>query len=217
MSYRYIPPEAYPLNILYEDKELIVLYKPSGLLSVPGRGADKQDCLITRANEDYPDALIVHRLDMATSGIMVLARNKNCHRMMSEMFQNREVKKNYIAVVEGIVKQDQGEIDLPLITDWPNRPKQKIDHLKGKASTTYYTVLERNTNENCSRVSLAPITGRTHQLRVHMQSLGHPILGDNLYSNNPNTSPRLLLHANFLEFIHPISEQLISHTLDAPF
>ena len=219
MSFPYTPPPHDKLNFLYIDEDLIIVDKPSGLLSVPGKGEDKQDCLINRIIMNYSNALIVHRLDMDTSGLMVLARNKDSHRMLSNLFQQRQVKKSYTAIVDGIVEDNEGEITSSLITDWPNRPKQKIDPVNGKPSTTLYRVIETNKNDHCSRVKLTPVTGRTHQLRVHMLSIGHAILGDNLYANESprNKSSRLLLHSNFIEFIHPISKQLISYECEPPF
>lgn len=189
--------------ILYADDHILVADKPAGLLSVPGRGEANQDCLIRRVQADYPDALIVHRLDMATSGLLVMARGPEAHRTLSKAFAGRQVAKSYVAVVAGEVAADEGEIDLPLITDWPNRPKQMVDHAIGKPSLTRYRVLKREAGT--SRVELQPVTGRSHQLRVHMMSLGHPILGDYFYAP-PDiiaASPRLLLHAEHLEIPHP--------------
>jgi len=219
MSFQYTPPPHNKNDIVYEDDNLLLVNKPSGLLSVPGRGDDKQDCLISRIMTDYSDALIVHRLDMDTSGLILLARNKDCQRMLSYLFQQRKINKTYTAVVDGIIKKDYGEINLPLITDWPNRPKQKVDLQHGKASVTHYNVVERNIEQNCCRVKLTPVTGRSHQLRVHMQALEHAILGDNLYANKTalKKSPRLLLHSNFLEFIHPVTDALVSCHSDTPF
>ena len=216
---KYSPPPHISLDILYEDKYLLILNKPSGLLSVPGRGEDKQDCLISRVQDNYPDALIVHRLDMSTSGLMVVARGKEIERSLSILFQQRKVDKKYLAVVDGKVKPHLGEVDLPLITDWPNRPKQKVDFETGKASQTRYSVLSYDSKINSSRIELTPITGRTHQLRVHMQSIQHAILGDELYATNDviSKSPRLLLHASFLSFPHPVSGELISFNSEAEF
>lgn len=208
---QYTPPPHTSLDIIYKDEHLLVINKPSGLLSVPGRGEDKQDCLISRVQTEYPDALIVHRLDMSTSGLMLLARGKEMERTLSILFQKREVHKNYIAVVEDKVASCCGEIDLPLITDWPNRPKQKVDFKSGKPSQTRYEVLSYDKNNNATRLKLTPVTGRTHQLRLHMQSINHAILGDELYANTEtiNKSSRLLLHASFLSFKHPISNTLL--------
>lgn len=219
MQFQYKPPASSKLDIFFKDDDYLVVNKPAGLLSVPGKGEDKQDCLLSRITIDFSDALIVHRLDMDTSGLMVLARNKKSHRLLSDLFQYRKIDKEYIAVVEGLMLEDEGEINSPLITDWPNRPKQKIDLLDGKPSTTFYRVMERDTVNLCCRVKLRPITGRSHQLRVHMQSLGHAILGDNLYASEQvrNKSTRLLLHASLLEFTHPITDKFISCKNDAPF
>ena len=213
----YHPPENTSLDILYIDEYLLVVNKPSGLLSVPGRGDDKKDCLISRVQKEYPDALIVHRLDMSTSGIMVIARGKEIESLLSILFQKRQVNKKYIAVVDGTVSPSTGVIDLPLITDWPNRPKQKIDFENGKSSQTEYRVLS-NQNDN-TRIELTPLTGRTHQLRVHMQSLNHAILGDELYAKQETIkkSERLLLHACYLSFKHPVSDEFLEFKSDAEF
>jgi len=215
----YQPPVDNGLSVLYADDALLVIDKPSGLLSVPGRGEDKQDCLLSRLQREYDDALIVHRLDMETSGVMVLARNKEVHRLLSQLFEKREVTKRYIAVVDGRMQEAAGKIDLPLICDWPNRPKQIVDHIQGKSSVTRYKVLWRDTENNTTRVELEPETGRSHQLRVHMQSMGHPILGDRLYSDSQqqNKSPRLLLHAMSLGFAHPITSEPVRFVSEPPF
>ena len=216
---QYNPPPHTSLDILFEDKYLLVLNKPGGLLSVPGRGEDKQDCLVTRVQLEFPDALIVHRLDMSTSGLMVLARGKEVERDLSILFQKRNVNKKYISVVNEKVSPDFGEINLPLITDWPNRPKQKIDFETGKASQTQYKVLSYNEKNNSTRLELTPLTGRTHQLRVHMQSLGHAILGDELYANKEviEKASRLLLHACYLSFKHPVTGELIEINSEPEF
>ncbi|HHC75171.1 MAG TPA: RNA pseudouridine synthase, partial [Thiothrix sp.] len=182
----YTAPPDEGLNILYCDNDLLLVDKPAGLLSVPGKGEDRQDCMIARVQREYPDALIVHRLDMMTSGIMLMARHKTSHRQLSDSFAKRAVKKQYIAWVDGqFLNQHsaRGMVDLPLITDWINRPKQKIDFLRGKASQTRYEYLNYNETLAASRIKLMPITGRSHQLRVHLLALGHPILGDRLYAN----------------------------------
>lgn len=208
---KYNPPARTLLDVLYEDKYLLIINKPSGLLSVPGRGDDKKDCFISRIKEDYPDALIVHRLDMSTSGLMVIARGKEIERGLSILFQKRTVDKKYIAVVDGKIYPETGEVDLPLITDWPNRPKQKVDFKSGKPSQTQYTVLSYNKENNSTRIILKPHTGRTHQLRVHMQSMEHAILGDELYANKEavDKASKLLLHASYLSFNHPVTGELI--------
>jgi tRNA pseudouridine32 synthase / 23S rRNA pseudouridine746 synthase len=215
----YYPPEDKGLTILYEDDVLLVVDKPSGLLSVPGRGEDKQDCLLSRVQAKYEDVLIVHRLDMETSGVMVLARNKSTHRALSALFEAREVQKRYVAVVDGYMTDASGIIDLPLICDWPNRPKQIVDHEVGKPSVTRFKVLWRNIEEKTTRVELQPETGRSHQLRVHLQSLGHPILGDRLYANEEQQlkSKRLLLHALSLGFVHPQTAEPMRFICEIPF
>lgn len=201
----------------------MVFNKPSGLLSVPGKGADKADCLRTRVQQVYPEALTVHRLDMSTSGILLMARSAALHRSLSIAFANREVQKRYIAVVDGRVQEDETDnwrlIDLPVATDWVNRPLQKIDPLEGKPSQTHYKVISYDTVCNTTRLELAPVTGRTHQLRVHLQAIGHSILGDHLYAS-PEVlakSVRLLLHASQLVFAHPITGETLELTCEAPF
>lgn len=203
-------------SLIHADRALIVVNKPSGLLSVPGRGADKQDCLITRVQTGYPDALIVHRLDCDTSGLLVIARGKAMHRQLSILFQSRQVEKRYVAVVDGELALNAGEIDLPLIVDWPNRPLHKVDFDTGKPSLTRYRVLAYAAESHCSRLELTPETGRTHQLRVHMKALGHPILGDSLYADPVarTKADRLLLHAESLAFTHPASGEPL-HFLQA--
>lgn len=215
----YRPPVHEGLNILFIDDALLVVDKPSGLLSVPGRGEDKQDCLISRVQQEYGDALIVHRLDMETSGLLVMARNKDTHRQLSALFQLRAVQKRYVAVVDGVLLQSSGIVDLPLICDWPNRPRQMVDHQQGKPSRTRFSVQGPGIDADSTRLELLPETGRSHQLRVHMQSLGHAILGDRFYASEQarNKSPRLLLHAAFLEFAHPQSGKLVSVSSEAPF
>ncbi|MGE5386515.1 MAG: RluA family pseudouridine synthase [Betaproteobacteria bacterium] len=205
------------LEALYVDDALLVLNKPSGLLSVPGLGEAGRDCLIHRAQAHCPDALTVHRLDMETSGLIVLARSKATHRALSLAFQNRQVGKRYVAIVDGQVGPEQGEIDLPLIADWPNRPRQKVDFEVGKPSLTRYCVLHRTPDR--TRLELRPETGRSHQLRVHLQSIGHAILGDALYAPPAarNKSPRLLLHATELVFQHPLQQQMMTFSSSAPF
>jgi tRNA pseudouridine32 synthase/23S rRNA pseudouridine746 synthase len=191
--------------ILYADAHLLIADKPAGLLSVPGRGPDNQDCLIARLQGDYPDALTVHRLDMATSGVMAFGRGPEAQRALSRAFEQRRVAKRYVALVAGRVTQDAGEIDLPLICDWPNRPLQKVDHDLGKPALTRWRVLARG--EAMTEVELAPVTGRSHQLRVHMAALGHPILGDRFYAppEVQAMSARLCLHACRLSLPHPLS------------
>jgi tRNA pseudouridine32 synthase/23S rRNA pseudouridine746 synthase len=207
-------PKVEKCQLIYHDASLLVVNKPAGLLSVPGRGEDKQDCLSLRVQRAFPDALIVHRLDMATSGVMVFARGIEMHRQLSMLFRERNVNKRYIAVLAGLLEKDDGMVDLPIATDWINRPKRKIDIELGKHSLTRYLVLERSIM--CTRVELEPVTGRTHQLRIHMKSIGHPILGDALYGN-PESADRLLLHAQSLQFPHPKSRIALNFVCPAPF
>lgn len=215
----YNPPSDTGLELIHQDAALLVLNKPSGLLSVPGRGADKQDSLLTRARNRFADAECVHRLDMETSGLMLLARGKQAQRALNRLFQQRRIDKQYVAVVDGKVEPRVGEIQLPLRCDWPNRPRQKVDFAQGKASLTRFSVLSHDADHYTSRVALQPKTGRSHQLRVHMQSLGHSILGDRLYAS-PETrrrAPRLLLHANALAFCHPLTGRQSHFYSHAPF
>jgi len=210
------------LCVLYEDADLLVLDKPAGLLSVPGRGEDKQDCLSQRVQLRYPDALIVHRLDMATSGLMVLARGLMNQRSMNEAFSNRSVHKRYTAVVDGVAQPVIGTwqtIDLPIIVDWPNRPRRIIDPHNGKPSLTNWRVLSRDEAQQTTRLELEPVTGRSHQLRVHLQAIGHPILGDALYGSTraQGLANRLLLHACAIEFKHPVKGHTLRLESAAPF
>jgi len=200
------------LTVIYADESLLVLDKPAGLLSVPGRGEDKQDCLSARAQRLYPNALVVHRLDMATSGLMVMARGVAAQRALSLAFASRSVRKRYVAVVDGRLAPSPktwGVIDLPIIVDWPERPRRIIDHQRGKPSVTHWRVLAHSTSDETTRVELEPVTGRSHQLRVHLLALGHAIVGDTLYGS-PRVqamADRLLLHACLLELCHPVSGQ----------
>ena len=211
----YLPPMSPYLDIIYQDNDIVVLNKASGILSVPGRLPEHQDCLQNRVQRVLPTATIVHRLDMATSGLMIMALNKPAHVTISRQFEQRKTKKSYLARVFGYVEQDEGSVDLPLICDWPNRPKQKVDFENGKKSLTHYRVLNHSdsTDEPASTLlELTPITGRSHQLRVHMLALGHPILGDRLYAPKQALTMRnrLQLHALNLSLFHPKTEQAIS-------
>lgn len=200
------------LDWLHLDAQRIIIAKPAGLLSVPGRGADKQDCAWARVAARHTDALIVHRLDQATSGLLVLARGEAMQRALSEAFAQRLVHKRYEAVVQGLVAADEQEIDLPLIADWPKRPRQMVDRERGKPSLTRLRVLARDTAAGTTRVALEPVTGRSHQLRVHLLAIGHPILGDTLYAP-PEVSgraPRLLLHACALALPALLGEPALS-------
>lgn len=214
----YTPPPDCGLDIVFNDAYLVAVSKPSGLLSVPGRGADKVDSMASRVQSSYPDALVVHRLDRDTSGLLIFPLGAKMHRQISMMFEAREMQKSYVAVVMGKLTQAQGEIDLPLIVDWPNRPQHIVDAVNGKPSKTRFTVLGYDPNTDTSRVELEPLTGRTHQLRVHMQALGHPILGDTLYGGTTEgNATRLLLHAHTLCFKHPVSGKLLELTSPLPF
>jgi len=205
------------MHPLYQDAQLLVFDKPAGLLSVPGRLPENKESLALRVQAVFPDALIVHRLDMATSGLIVMARGAEAHRALSIAFAERRVAKAYVAVVAGQAEADTGEVDLPLIADWPNRPRQKVDHQIGKPSLTRYRVLSRESDR--TRVQLEPVTGRSHQLRVHMMAIGHPILGDEFYAPEAarRLSPRLLLHAEHLSLPHPLSGDRLSFHAPAPF
>ncbi len=213
------------IALLHADEALLALDKPADLLSVPGRGADKQDCLSARVQRFYPDALIVHRLDMATSGLLLMARGADMQRRLSMAFEARTVHKRYVAVVAGHVPgpgaDGWGEIDLPLLTDWPNRPLQKVD-AAGKPSLTRWRVLahEQDTaGRPQTRLELEPVTGRSHQLRVHLQAIGHPILGDALYATAEDCarSTRLLLHASAVTLPHPLSGAPLQLESAVPF
>lgn len=210
----YNPPTDPYLDVVYSDAHLLVLDKPSGLLTVPGRDPAHRDSLASRAQKEYPDALIVHRLDMDTSGLVVMARGKEVHRALSTMFQNRQVEKSYLARVWGEPEGDEGEVDLPLICDWPNRPKQKVCSESGKQSLTRWQKLD--CDGETSLLKLIPVTGRSHQLRVHMQAIGHPILGDPFYAHEEalTASPRLLLHAQELGFEHPVTGKAMNFLCD---
>ena len=214
---------------IFSDAGMLVLNKPSGLLCVPGRGEDKQDCLSKRVQHVYPDALIVHRLDMATSGLLLMARSAGMQRALSQLFEQREVHKRYIAIVQGDMRQaikgngqlvdDWQLIDLPIALDWPNRPLRIIDPAHGKPSQTRWRLLGFDASSNSSRLELAPLTGRSHQLRVHLQALGHPIWGDALYANAAVQAKavRLMLHASALAFTHPQSGERLSFKLPPAF
>ncbi|MDO4968399.1 RluA family pseudouridine synthase [Comamonas kerstersii] len=201
---------------------MLVLDKPAGLLSVPGRGPDKQDCLIHRAVLHWPDALVVHRLDMATSGLLIFARNKEVQRLLGDAFAARTIHKRYTAIVHGtVLTPDWCMVDAPLICDWERRPLQIVDHSIGKASQTRYLrhPSQDGVPAGCTRLWLEPITGRSHQLRVHMSHIGHPMLGDALYAPAPvaQMSDRLCLHATVLEFPHPVTGQKLYIESPAPF
>lgn len=219
---RYNPPQT-ALSVLYQDDDLLVLDKPSGLLSVPGKSAEHADSLETRAKTTYEDALLVHRLDMETSGVFIMARTKNAQRHLGLQFEHRNAKKTYIARIAGHLEQDEGHVDLPLICDWPNRPRQMVDHKNGKKALTRWQVMAREEKTPSSmavtRVRLLPETGRSHQLRVHMLAIGHPIVGDQLYAP-PSVlaeADRLQLHAQSLTILHPTSKEFLTFSAHVPF
>ena len=218
----YQPPMSPYLDIIYQDDDLVVLNKPSGLLSVPGRLPEHQDCLQNRVLKVLPTATIVHRLDMATSGIILMALNKPAHVSISRQFEKRLTQKSYIARVFGKIEHPIGSVEQPLICDWPNRPKQKVDVEQGKAALTHYKVLSYQENNNghmTTLVELTPVTGRSHQLRVHMLSIGHPILGDRLYAHDQalTLSNRLQLHAQMLQISHPVTSKKLTFSKKCPF
>ena len=213
----YSPPTDPWLEIIYQDKDILVVNKPSGLLSVPGRAPEHQDSVYSRVLAEYPNAQVVHRLDMATSGVIVVALRRNAEKELKRQFRDRETKKTYYARVAGHIKQQKGSVDLPLICDWPNRPKQKVDHEIGKKSLTHFDVISYA--KRSTLVKLTPITGRSHQLRVHMMAIGHPILGDNFYADPlaKRLASRLLLHAQELTIKQPYSSKELTFNCEVPF
>ncbi len=213
-AFKYDPPEHAFISVIYSDDDLLVLSKPSGLLSVPGKPPEHTDSLEGRTKAAFPQALLVHRLDMGTSGVMVMALNKAAQRHINLQFEKRRIYKNYHARVWGQVKEPRGHIDLPLICDWPNRPRQKICYETGKSAQTDWELIRQD--EESALVRLTPLTGRSHQLRVHMLSMGHPIVGDNFYGDEHSfaASPRLALHARELVLHHPRDERRVSFTDD---
>ena len=216
-EFTYLPPPDRGLRIIHSDNDLLVLSKPANLLSVPGNKEGHADSLEMRALKEFPSARVVHRLDRGTSGIFIMALNPNAHRHLGLQFEKRQTQKIYIAEVIGIVKEDHGHIDMPMRTDWYNRPKQMVDTYFGREAITNWKVISRG--HDTTRLELYPKTGRSHQLRVHLQELGHPILGDSFYapSHAVTMSERLLLHAEKLEVFHPKSGERI-HFLDpCPF
>ena len=211
----YCPPDT-PLAILHDDHELLVFDKPAGLLSVPGKGEHLADCLLSRVQAAFPEALLVHRLDRDTSGVMIFGRTPHAQRHLGLQFEKRHTKKTYVARVHGRLEPRTGTVDLPLIVDWPNRPLQKVCHETGKPAITDWRV--QRYEETATRVKLMPQTGRSHQLRVHMLSLGHPILGDPFYAEGPALdAPRMMLHAEELRVKHPDGGQSMSFRASAPF
>lgn len=213
--FTYAPPPD-PPRVLYADESILIVDKPSGLLSVPGRGEDRADCLINRLRADFPDVLLVHRLDLDTSGVMVFARTRAAQGALGKQFEARTVKKVYIARLDGEMAEKQGRVDLPLIVDWPNRPRQHVNHETGKPAVTDWRAVKVGQGE--TRVRLMPQTGRSHQLRVHMAEIGHPILGDPLYATGAaRNHPRLMLHAESLRFRHPDTGVTMTFSAPCPF
>jgi tRNA pseudouridine32 synthase / 23S rRNA pseudouridine746 synthase len=211
----YAPPDT-PLVVLHTDHEVLLVDKPAGLLSVPGKTEDLADCLLARVQAVFPTALLVHRLDRDTSGVMIFALTPHAQRHLGLQFENRQTKKTYVARVFGHVTGKEGTIDLPLIVDWPNRPLQMVDHENGRAAVTDWRLLRATDTE--SRMRLMPRTGRSHQLRVHMLSLGHPILGDPFYATGPARDyPRMMLHSETLQFRHPDGGRGMRVTAPCPF
>lgn len=212
----YAPPDT-PLEVIHRDHALLVVNKPAGLLSVPGRGAHLADCLLARVQAAFPEALLVHRLDRDTSGVIVFALAPQAQRHLGLQFERRHVRKTYLARVAGHVAGDAGTIDLPLAVDWPNRPRQKVDPDHGRPAQTDWRVLRREA-DGTTRVRLEPLTGRSHQLRVHMLALGHPILGDALYAEGPaRDHPRLMLHSESLRLRHPDGGRGMTFRAPCPF
>ncbi len=217
----YNPPLEPFLDVIHQDDQIVVINKHSGILSVPGRLTAHGDCIETRAKSVFGTALSVHRLDMETSGVMVMALHKRAHSHLSRQFEARQTIKTYIAVVAGVLRDDQGEIAEPLRCDWPNRPRQMVDHENGRTAITRFKVIERF--DASTRIALYPETGRSHQLRVHMLTIGHPIMGDALYGPQTDKTvtgfddARLLLHAESLAFSHPQTNDQVRFAAECPF
>jgi len=215
MDFHYAPPDT-PLDILHEDALVIVVNKPAGLLSVPGKLEGRKDSLESRLRAARWDSLLVHRLDCDTSGVMIFARTKKAQGFLGQEFEKRRARKSYVARVAGVIEQDKGQIDLPIATDWPNRPRQMVDFANGRSATTEWQVIERLDSE--TKVRLFPLTGRSHQLRVHMLALGHPILGDPIYAEDTASAhPRLMLHAETLSLHHPEHQERVTYSAPCPF
>ncbi len=215
IEFQYNPPDA-PLTIIYQDDAIIVVDKPAGLLSVPGKIEGRKDCLETRLRTAFWDTLLVHRLDCDTSGVMIFARTKLAQGFLGQEFEKRRTKKTYVARVWGQMGPDSGQVDLPIGSDWPNRPRQMVDAVNGRSAITDWKVIARTDTD--SRIRLHPLTGRSHQLRVHMLALGHPILGDPIYATGAAQDfPRLMLHAETLSLHHPKTGELVSFFAPCPF
>ncbi|MBD8064359.1 RNA pseudouridine synthase [Devosia sp. PTR5] len=213
----YHPPMEPYLGVLHVDDDILVVDKQSGLLSVPGKDPSLWDCVEYRARQRWPTAGMCHRLDKDTSGVLVLALNKRAHGFIGSQFEHRETTKSYIARVAGVVSEDRGLVDLPLATDWLNKPRQRVDHDHGRSAQTEWTVIERE--ERSTRLRLVPLTGRTHQLRVHMKAIGHVILGDAFYAEGEDlaAADRLQLHAAELGFTHPTTKEFTTFVAPTPF
>ena len=207
------------IGIVYSDDHLIVVDKPYGLLSVPGRDPANRDCVPSRLQAKFGELRIVHRLDFDTSGLMVLARDAEAHRRLNRQFEQRSVEKFYEALVWGLPQNDSGEINLPICVDWPNRPRKIVDYTNGKPAQTFFTVLARDAEKNIARLQLKPVTGRSHQLRVHLAEIGHPILGCPFYAHDEakNAADRLTLHARELQLTHPFSNARMTFKTPVPF
>ncbi len=214
IDFAYDPPMG-PLVYVAQDGAVLVIDKPSGLLSVPGKTEGRSDCLQTRLRAAHPESLLVHRLDCDTSGLIIFARSKAAQGFLGQEFEQRRAQKTYIARVAGVIADEHGQIDLPLAADWLNRPRQQVDHAKGRAAQTDWQVIDRSPTE--TRVRLTPLTGRSHQLRVHMLALGHPVLGDPIYSDAAAAHPRLMLHAETLSLHHPITKARVTYHAPCPF
>ena len=213
----YRPPTSPWLSVIHRDADILVLDKPSGLLSVPGKPEAHSDCLQQRARKFYRGAMTIHRLDKDTSGVIVMGMTRKAHANISMQFEKRETTKTYIARVWGDVEGEEGDVDLPIGSDWDNRPKQMIDYENGRPAQTHWKVIARE--ENVTLLRLTPTTGRSHQLRVHMLSLGYPILGDEFYgpAESRNAATRLQLHAETLTLLHPGTGRLCTFTATCPF
>jgi tRNA pseudouridine32 synthase / 23S rRNA pseudouridine746 synthase len=213
-EFDYHPPDV-PLRVIHQDDQVIVADKPAGLLSVPGKLEGRKDCLESRLRAAYWDALLVHRLDCDTSGVMIFARTKMAQGFLGQEFEQRRAKKEYVALVAGLVAEDHGRVDLPIGSDWEFRPRQKVDYVNGRSAITDWMVMARDGNR--TRIRLFPQTGRSHQLRLHMREIGHPILGDPIYSQDANDFPRLMLHAEVLGLHHPATKAWVEYRAECPF
>lgn len=215
IEFTYNPPMN-PLVIAYQDDQIIVVDKPSGLLSVPGKTEGRRDCVELRLRALHPETLLVHRLDCDTSGVIIFARSKAAQGFLGQEFEKRRTEKTYVARLWGRLSPETGRVDLPLCTDWPNRPRQHVDHENGRSAQTDWVVL--GYDGDTTRVRLHPLTGRSHQLRVHMLELGHPILGDPIYATGAALAyPRLMLHAETLSLHHPETKELVTFSVVCPF